>query len=77
MRRVEALLSENDVARVSRPVSPDNTGQETRATTLAGRRVPAGAWIGPAAAMAIGVAVFIAVRPSSNAGARDAPAHPR
>ena len=40
---------------------------------LAGRRVPAVAWIGPAAAMATGVAVFIAVRPSPNAGARTRP----
>ena len=40
---------------------------------LAGRRVPAVAGIGPAAAMATGVAIFIAVRPSPNAGARTRP----
>jgi TolB-like protein len=67
--RVKALLAENDVARVSRSVSPQNTGQETRATTKPGRRVPAAAWIGVAAAMAIAGAAFIALRPAQNAGA--------
>jgi Flp pilus assembly protein TadD len=48
------------VARVSRPVSPADTGQETRATKTG---IPAAAWIGAAAAVAIGIAaVFFATR---------------
>lgn len=71
--RVKALLAENDLARVSRSVSPQNTGQETHATTKPGRRVPAAAWIGVAAAMAIAGAAFISLRPSQNAGAGTRP----
>ncbi len=69
--QVKALLAEDGVARVSRPVSPENTGQETRATTNAARRVPAAAWIGFAAIVA--VAAFVALRPTQNAGAGTRP----
>ncbi len=66
--RVKALLADDGVARVSRPVSSENTGQETRATTNAARGVPAAAWIG-LAAVAIAIAALVALRPSPNASA--------
>jgi hypothetical protein len=51
------------VARVSRPVSPETTGQETRATPAAPRRLSPAAPIGAFAAIAIGVGTtFIATR---------------
>ena len=53
--RVKDLLGGSDVARVSRPVSSENTGQETRATPKAGRRFPAAAWVAVAlAVLAVG-----------------------
>ena len=67
-----------EVARVSRPVSVDDTGQETRATRTG---VPAAAWIGAVVVVAIGVAAaFFAMRKpestapqASNAGAGTRP----
>ena len=58
-KRVKTLLSGPEVARGSRPVSSENTGQETRATSNVDRRVPFG-WLraGPAAAW-IGATVVV------------------
>ncbi len=80
--RVTTLLSGADVARVSRPVGLGNTGQETRATPEVGRRIPAAAWVGALAVIAIGVgATFLATRKSEsaapNAGAGPRPATPQ
>jgi TolB-like protein len=69
--RVKILLCGSEVARVSRPVDPETTDQETRARPKVGRRVPAAAWIGVIAVVAIGSgATFFATRKSgTNAGA--------
>ncbi|MBI5768365.1 MAG: TIR domain-containing protein [Verrucomicrobia bacterium] len=54
--RVQQLLG-LAVARVSRPVGPEITGQETRATPQkVGRRVPAAAWLAAATLLLVAIA---------------------
>ncbi|MBI5771428.1 MAG: TIR domain-containing protein [Verrucomicrobia bacterium] len=67
----QLLVGDTEVARVSRPVSSESTGQEARVTPQVGRRVPAAAWIASAALVA--VALFFALRPSPNADAGTRP----
>ena len=64
--RVKALLG-GEVARIFRPVNPDNTGQETRATPRPRYRVPAAAWLVLALAAGLGVVGYIALRPKPTA----------
>ncbi|MBI5771432.1 MAG: TIR domain-containing protein, partial [Verrucomicrobia bacterium] len=70
--RVNALLGgEAPVARVSRPVRVENTGQETRATPEPRRRVPAAAWIAAASVLiiaAVGASLWLR-RPASGPAA--------
>ncbi|MBI5771998.1 MAG: TIR domain-containing protein [Verrucomicrobia bacterium] len=72
--RVKTLLGGPEVARVSRPVSSESTGQETRATPQVGRRVPAAAWSIAAIAIVAVIAAFLALQkkepPNAGAGTR-------
>ncbi len=72
--RVQALLggSAPEVARVSRPVGSDDTGQETRATPKPTHRVPTATWITAAAILAAS-ALYFALRPAKDAGAGTRP----